>query len=92
MRVAESANVIGRQADVVAGTVRDPQPDPGLWPGADDYRLLVAREDGILLRTEALLEGEVYAGTAFTELMLNQAPPDERFVFQPPPGVPVHDI
>ncbi|HZC05692.1 MAG TPA: hypothetical protein VE338_08625, partial [Ktedonobacterales bacterium] len=73
MRVAGSAEAIDRQGDVIICTARDPQPDPGLWPGADEYRLLVEREHGILLLAEALLAGEVYAGTAFTDLLLDQA-------------------
>lgn len=92
MRVAESAEEIGRRGDVVTCTTRDPQPDPRLWPGAEQYKLLVEREHGVLLRAEALLAGEVYAGTAFTELTLDQAIPEERFVFQPPSGVPIHDM
>ena len=92
MRVGGSADEIGRRGDVVSGTARDPQPDPGLWPGADEYRLLVERAHGVLLRAEALLAGEVYSGTAFTELTLDQAAPDERFVFQAPAGVPVHNM
>ena len=58
LHVEGSAEELGRQADVVQGTLRDPQPDPGLWPGADQYRLLVDRQYGILLRAEALLAGE----------------------------------
>jgi outer membrane lipoprotein-sorting protein len=92
MRVTGSAEEIGRRGDVVTCTARDPQQNPGLWPGADQYRLLVDREYGILLRAEALLVGDVFAGTAFTELLLDQAVPEERFVFQPPAGVPVHDM
>jgi hypothetical protein len=90
LHVVGSAEELGRQADVVQGTVRDPQPDPGLWPGADQYRLLVDRQYGILLRAEALLAGEVYAGTAFTELVLDQPIPEERFVLQVPRGARVH--
>lgn len=92
MRVAGPAEEAGRRGDVVIGSARDPQPDPGLWPGADEYRLLVEREHGVLLRAEASLAGEVYAGTAFTELLLDQAIPDERFVFQPPAGASIRDV
>lgn len=92
LRVAGSAEEIDRHGDVIMGTPRNPQPDPGLWPGADEYRLLVEREHGILLRAEALLEGDVYAGTALNELTLDQAAPEERFEFHLPPGVPVHDF
>jgi hypothetical protein len=89
LHVVGSAEELGRQADVVQGTVRDPQPDPGLWPGADQYRLLVDRQYGILLRAEALLAGDVYAGTAFTELVLDRPIPEERFVLQVPRGARV---
>jgi hypothetical protein len=89
LHVAGSAEELGRQADVVQGTVRDPQPDPGLWPGADLYTLLVEKQYGILLRAEALLAGEVYAGTAFTELVLDGSIPEERFVLQVPRGARV---
>lgn len=87
LRVVDSAEEIGRRGDSVIGVARDPQPHPGLWPGADEYRLVVDRERGVLLRAEALLAGAVYAATAFTELTLDQAIPGERFVFQPPEGV-----
>jgi hypothetical protein len=87
--VVGSAEELGRQADVVQGTVRDPLPDPGLWPGADLYTLLVEKQYGILLRAEALLAGEVYAGTAFTEFVVDQPIPEERFVLQVPRGARV---
>jgi hypothetical protein len=89
LHVAGSAEELGRQADVVQGTVRDPQPDPGLWPGADLYSLLVETQHGILLRAEAVLAGDVYAGTAFTELVLDRPIPEERFVLQVPRGARV---
>lgn len=89
LHVAGSAEELGRQAAVVQGTVRDPQPDPGLWPGADLYTLLVESQHGILLRAEALLAGEVNAGTAFTELVLDQPIPEERFVLEVPRGARV---
>lgn len=89
---AERTVEIGRRGDVVLGTVRDQQQHPGLWPGADQYRLLVEREHGILLRAEALLAEHVFAATTFTDLTLDQDVPDERFTFQPPEGVSVRNM
>ncbi len=86
LHMVGSAEELGQQADVVQGTVRDPQSDPGLWPGADLYTLLVETQHGILLRAEAVLAGDVYAGTAFTELVLDRPIPEERFVLQVPRG------
>lgn len=92
MRVAASAEEIGRPGDSVICTTRDPQSDPGLWPGADEYKLLVEHEHGILLRAEAQSVGGVFASAAFTELTLNEPIPDDRYVFQLPTGVTVHNM
>lgn len=88
MQVGERAEELGRRGDVVIGTARDQQLDPGLWPGADLYKLVVARDHGILLRAEALLAAQVFAATTFTELNLNQTVSADHFVFQPPPDAP----
>lgn len=90
MRVGAEADVRGRPCDVVDCTVRNPQTDPGLWPGAEHYTLLVDRQHGILLQAQALQAGSAYAETVFTDLALDQPIPDDRFVFEAPPGVRVH--
>lgn len=90
LQVGGSAESLGRQGDVVDGSTRNSQIDPGLWPGADQYRLLVDRQYGILLRAEALQEGNTYAETTFTDLAIDQAIPAERFVFEAPRNVRVH--
>lgn len=90
MSVDDSADALGRHGIVVSCSARNPQVDPGLWPGADQYRLLIDRRHGILLRAEALQAEDTYAETAFTDLALDEAIPDERFAFEVPPGVRVH--
>ncbi len=92
LRVTGGATEHGWLGDELKGSAQDRSRHPGQWPGADEYELLVEREHGILLRAEALLDGKTYARTEFTELILNQTIPDERFVFQIPDGVPVYDL
>src|SRR5260370_16293207 len=55
LHVAGSAEELGRQADVVQGTVRDPHPHPALWPGADPYTPLVGKQYGIFPQPPAPL-------------------------------------
>ena len=86
MRIDGSAAALGRQGDLVTATARNPQMDSGLWPGAEGYKLLVDRQHGILLRAEAYQAGDNYAETAFSDLALDQVIPEERFVFEAPPG------
>jgi outer membrane lipoprotein-sorting protein len=90
LHVDGSAEALGLQGDLVDGIARNSQIDPGLWPGADQYRLLVDRQHGILLRAEALQDGNTYAATTFTDLAIDQAIPEERFVFEVPSRVRVH--
>ncbi len=57
--------------------------------GADEYRLLVERERGVVLRAAALLEGEEFWASEFEELVFDEELPRETFVFEPPPGVEI---
>ncbi|MGH2988999.1 MAG: hypothetical protein ACRDMY_03885 [Gaiellaceae bacterium] len=59
--------------------------------GADEYRLDVDRERGVVLRAAALLDGEEFWISAFEELVFDEKLPRETFAFEPPPGVEVRE-
>ncbi len=90
MRVDGSAAALRRHGDLVTATARNPQMEPGLWPGAEGYRLLVDGQHGILLRAEAQQAGDTYAESWFSNLALDQMIPEERFVFEAPPSAQIH--
>ena len=54
------------------------------WATADEYRLLVDKEYGILLRYAAVIDGEEYAVSSVEEVIYDQPIPPETFVFSPP--------
>lgn len=92
MTVTGASDHLGRPGDLIEATPRDTQIDPGLWPGADSYTLMADGQLGILLRAEARLAGERFALSEFTALELDGSIPEERFAFQPPPGVHVRSL
>ncbi len=81
---------LNRESVHIEGKARDPQRDPGLWPGADHYTLVVEQSSGTLVSAEATLGERAYAGSIFTDLSLNAEIPSDRFLFELPAGVPVH--
>jgi outer membrane lipoprotein-sorting protein len=54
--------------------------------GADEVELEIERETGIVRRMGATLDGEELWHSDLEEIVLNEAFPDETFVFVPPPG------
>jgi outer membrane lipoprotein-sorting protein len=86
---------IGRPALRVRATGRVPRGnDPFLFRaqlavGADEYRLLIDRERGVVLRVAALLEGEEFWVSQFDELVFDEKLGRETFVFTPPSGVEI---
>jgi hypothetical protein len=54
------------------------------WATADEYRLLVDQEYGILLRYAALIDEIEYAVSSVEEVIFDQPIPPEIFVFSPP--------
>jgi outer membrane lipoprotein-sorting protein len=61
----------------------------GMTGGADEYELLVDAERGVLLRTEARLEGEPVGVTELLEVAFDEQFPEGTFRFEPPAGEPV---
>ena len=57
-----------------------------LVPGADEYELVVDRELGVLLRTEARIEGEPFAISEVVEIAFDERFSPETFRFEPPEG------
>jgi outer membrane lipoprotein-sorting protein/uncharacterized Zn-finger protein len=57
-----------------------------LGHGGDEFRLLVDRERGVLLRTEARLEGQPFRVRELLEVSFDEDFPWETFVFVPPAG------
>lgn len=54
--------------------------------GADEFELEVDAEVGIIHRLTAFFDGQELSSTELTELVLDEAFPEETFVFVPPPG------
>jgi outer membrane lipoprotein-sorting protein len=63
----------------------------GLSLGADEHRLVVHPERGILLRITSLFEGEELGSVELERVELDVELPAETFVFEPPEGVLVRD-
>lgn len=59
---------------------------PALAPGADEYDLVVDKERGILLRTEAQIDREPFAISEIVEIAFDESFPPETFQFEPPEG------
>jgi hypothetical protein len=74
---------IGRHAYLLRGPVH---PDANLphedWLYADEYRLTVDAERGVLLRFEALLDGETFIDNAVDEIAFDEAL-DQRLFAEP---------
>jgi DNA invertase Pin-like site-specific DNA recombinase len=54
--------------------------------GADELELEVDAEVGIVRRQTVFFEGKEMSSTELTELVLDEALPEDTFVFVPPPG------
>jgi hypothetical protein len=84
----------GRDGIRVRSLPRPAGDDPHLFglgaAGADEYELVVDLERGILLRTEARLEGAPFAILEFTEVAFDESLPPELFVFTTEPGEALH--
>ena len=81
--------VIGRDALVVEGRVPagEPfRPFDSLRLGTTDFELLVDAERGVVLRTEARLDGRPFHVRELLEVAFDEPLPDETFVYEPPPG------
>jgi outer membrane lipoprotein-sorting protein len=57
-----------------------------LGPGADELELMIDGDRGILLRTEARIDGEPFQVRETLEVAFDEAFPPETFVFVPPAG------
>lgn len=62
----------------------------GPVPGADEYDLVVDKERGILLRTEASIDGEPFAISEIVEIAFDESFAPETFQFVPPEGETLH--
>ena len=84
------STVAGRAAIVLHGTRRsgiDYEPAlMQLGEGADEYRIAVDAERGILLRVASLLDGQEFAVKEILEVAFDEAFPADTFVLTPPPG------
>ena len=73
------------------GTARNDL-DAVLWPGADEYDLLVDADRGILLRSVARLGGVAFAGNEFLDVTFDEDLPPDLFTFRPPAGVKLRRV
>ncbi len=70
----------------------------GLGTEADRYELLVDAERGLILRSEAQLEGSPFLVIEMQEVGFDESFPEETFTLEPPPGTtftsrsPFHDL
>lgn len=60
--------------------------------GADEWELVVDRERGVLLRSEARLGNASYDISEVIEIAFDEDFPDETFVFEPPAGESVRPV
>lgn len=78
----------GRDALRVRGVPRDPQ-TPVIWPGADEYRLIVDVERGVLLHLGAAVNGRTIAIDEFEEILFDRPLPAGTFALDAPPEVTI---
>ena len=87
LEVAATDDVVGRACVAVRArpvVVNETPPGPGFHPllqGADEVRLTVDAERGVVLRVEALLDGVVFYRNAMTAVRFDEDLPDEVFAF-----------
>lgn len=84
---------VGRRGVEVRARPRESTHGPwdGLAWGADEHRLVVDPERGVLLSAVSLLEGEELSSLEVVEIEFDVQLPPETFVFEPPEGVRVRD-
>jgi hypothetical protein len=84
------ATTVGGRDGIRVRSLPRPADEPHLFglgaAGADEYELVVDLERGILLRTEARLEGAPFAILEFTEVAFDESLAPELFVFTAEPG------
>ena len=86
LEAAGTDDVVGRACVAVRArpVVDETRPGPGFHPllqGADEVRLTVDAERGVVLRVEALLNGVVFYRNAMTAVRFDEDLPDEIFAF-----------
>lgn len=85
--------VAGRHAVNSVAVPRPPDPRGGFEAhfahGADDVRLAVDVERGVILRAEARIDSEPFALFEITEIAFDEDFPDDLFRFASPDGSPV---
>ncbi len=86
VEVLERTIHAGREAIRVLALARETRYPHAPWHGADHYELLVDAERGILLRSNALMDGQAFAGDEIVSVTFDEPAPDDTFTFVPPPG------
>src|SRR5439155_2405394 len=89
--VAGQGSHAQRPALRVIGKPRNETQDV-IWPGADEYELLVHDERGVLLRSVGYLDGAPYASIEFLDVAFDEQFPADTFTFLPPPHVRVRRV
>ena len=80
---------LAREAIVARGEPIERDTDWYWWDGADEYRLLIDADCGLLLRIGVFRNGKEFAGAEVTSLELDQPIPNEVFTFTPSYGMQV---
>jgi outer membrane lipoprotein-sorting protein len=89
---AGRGEVNGREVVLATARARNPGDEEERWTrhelgfGADEWRLAVDAERGVLLRLESLRGGEPFSRSEIVELAIGEPIDDDVFVFVPPPG------
>ena len=71
---------------------KDVARDPFFWGAADEYELLVAKEQGILLRYAAKLRGQEFAIASVDHVVFDEPIPESVFSFTPPANTSVEIV
>ncbi|HEX8120717.1 MAG TPA: hypothetical protein VF549_05545 [Solirubrobacteraceae bacterium] len=88
----------GREVVLATARPRDRRDEDQGWTrhhlgfGADEWRLAVDVELGVLVRLESLRGGEPFSRSEILELEVGRPIDDEVFVFVPPPGEEVQPL
>ncbi len=99
LAIEGTVRVLGRPALGVRATPLPEDPEGhwhgslhGLGSGADAYDLIVDAEVGVLLRSEAFLDGEPFKVLEMHEVVFDAELPPETFVLEAPGGEPFERV
>jgi hypothetical protein len=89
LEVEEEARLLNRPVLAARGLPRDERDEwaeSHLVRGADEHRLWVDRDRGVVLRLASLVDGQPFRVIEIRAIAFDEVFPDETWILEPPPG------